>query len=107
MDWYTPDGLGTYGDTRLTVLGTEGYIEVRKTCDIGGRSGAEHLFLVDHKGVHYIDCSDVDSPFASQLLDDIVNRTETAMSQDHCFLASELALRAQTQAERLGNLRYR
>ncbi len=104
VDWFTPDGLDVWGDTRLTVLGTDGYIEVRKNIDIAGRPGADHLFLVDNKGTHYIDCSDVPLPYGSQLLSDIVNRTETAMTQAHCFLASELVLRAEAQATRLGHL---
>jgi predicted dehydrogenase len=104
LDWFTPDGLETWGDGRLVILGTEGYIEVRKYCDIAGRPGGDHLFLVDHKGTHYIDCDDVDLPYGRQLISDVINRTETAMPQAHCFLASELALQAQAQAQRLGNL---
>ncbi|MBL8188056.1 MAG: Gfo/Idh/MocA family oxidoreductase, partial [Acidobacteria bacterium] len=59
VDWFTPDGLPTWGDTRLTVIGTEGYLEVRKNVDIAGKAGANHLFLVDQKGVQRIDCADV------------------------------------------------
>jgi predicted dehydrogenase len=98
VDWFTPDGLDTWGDTRLTILGTEGYIEVRKNIDIAGRAGANHLFLVDKKAARYIDCNDVPLPYGPQLLSDIVNRSETAMTQEHCFLASELALRPEAQA---------
>jgi predicted dehydrogenase len=99
VDWFTPDGLPTWGDGRLTLLGTEGYIEVRKYIDIAGRPGKDHLFLVDKKGVHYIDCSDVELPYGRQLVNDIRDRTETAMSQEHCFKAMELALTAQKLAE--------
>ena len=98
VDWFTPDGLPTWGDGRLTVLGNQGYIEIRKNVDIGGRPGGSHLFLVDGKGVQYIDSSDVELPYGEQLVDDVVNRTETAMSQEHCVLATELALRAQAAA---------
>lgn len=101
VDWFTPDGLDVWGDTRLTILGTDGYIEVRKNIDIAGRPGANHLFLVDQRGTSYIDCNDVVLPYGAQLLDDIRNRTETAMTQAHCFLASELVLRAQAQATHL------
>lgn len=101
VDWFTPAGLPTWGDGRLTVLGTDGYIEVRKYVDIGGREGGSHLFIVDGKDVRHIDCSDVVLPFGQQFVDDILNRTETAMSQAHCFLATELALIAQKQAERV------
>ena len=104
VDWYTPDGLPVWGDGRCTILGTEGYIELRKYVDIAGRPGGEHLFLVDQKGVQYIDCSDKDLPYGPQLIYDVYHRTETAMSQAHCFLASELAVKAEAQAVRLGNL---
>jgi predicted dehydrogenase len=104
VDWYTPDGLSNWGDGRLTILGTEGFIEVRKYCDIAGRPGADHLFLVDHKGEHYLDCSAVELPYGRQLIADILNRTETAVPQEHVFLASELALQAEVQATRLGYL---
>lgn len=102
VDWFTPDGLGSWGDGRLTILGTEGYIEIRKNIDIAGRDGGNHLFLVNDKETKYIDCRQVPLPYGSQLVDDVVNRTETAMTQEHCFLATELALRAQAQAEKMG-----
>lgn len=98
VDWFTPAGLPTWGDGRLTVLGTDGYIEARKYVDIGGRDGGSHLFIVDGKGVRYIDCKHVDLPYGRQLVDDVRHRTETAMSQAHCFLSTELAIRAQQQA---------
>lgn len=101
VDWFTPDGLPTWGDTRLTVIGTEGYIEVRKNVDIAGKPGANHLFLVDKKGVQRIDCENVPLPYGELLVNDILNRTETAMTQAHCFLAMELALKAQKQAQRI------
>ncbi len=104
VDWFTPDGLETWGDVRLTILGTEGYIELRKYCDLVGRPGGDHLFLVDQKNTRYIDCQGMDTPYGRQLLNDIINRTETAMSQQHCFLVSELALQAQAQADKLGYL---
>jgi predicted dehydrogenase len=102
VDWFTPDGLATWGDTRLTVLGTGGFIEVRKNIDIAGRPGGNHLFLVDQKETRYIDCSNVPLPYGQQLVSDIVNRTETAMPQAHAFLAMELVLTAQQRAQRLG-----
>jgi predicted dehydrogenase len=98
LDWFTPDGLGVWGDGRLTVVGTDGYIELRKYIDIAGRPGANHLFLVDRKGIRYVDCSKTELPYGHQLRDDVLNRTETAMPQTHCFFATELALRAQAAA---------
>ena len=96
VDWFTPDGLATWGDGRLTILGSEGYIEVRKNIDIAStHTGGNHLYIVNQKETRYIDCSKEPLPFGGQLVDDIINRTETAMPQEHCFLATELALKAQ------------
>ncbi len=101
VDWFTPDGLKTWGDGRLTILGTEGFIEIRKNIDIGGREGGNHLFLTDGKETKYFECSAQNLPYGTLLVDDILNRTETAMTQDHCFLATELALKAQKNAQRI------
>jgi predicted dehydrogenase len=101
VDWFTPDGLPVWGDGRLVLLGTDGTIEVRKYVDPEGRPGGDHLFLVDGRGTRYVDCRAVELPLGRLLLDDVANRTETAMSQEHCFAACELALRAQAEARRL------
>ncbi|MCA6490871.1 MAG: Gfo/Idh/MocA family oxidoreductase, partial [Chitinophagaceae bacterium] len=98
VDWFTPDALGSWGDGRLTILGTDGYIEVRKNIDIAGPAGGNHLYLVNHKETRFIDCNNDTLPFGNLFVDDVLNRTETAMSQQHCFLATELALLAQQQA---------
>jgi predicted dehydrogenase len=101
IDWFTPNGLATWGDGRTFILGTEGYIECRKYIDIAGRPGGNHLFLVNQTETKYYDCSNVYLPYGEQLVNDVVNRTETAMSQDHCFLATELALTAQKMAKKI------
>jgi predicted dehydrogenase len=101
VDWFTPDGLSTWGDGRLTILGTDGFIEIRKNVDIGGRPGGSHLFLVDQKQTRYIDCQDVVLPYGTQLVSDVLDRTETAMTQAHCFLATELMLKAEANATKL------
>ena len=101
VDWLTPQGLPTWGDVRLFIQGTEGYIELRKNVDISGREGDNHLFLVDNKGMQHVDCTDVELPFGKQFVNDVQNRTETAMTQAHCFLASELALQAEIHAYEL------
>jgi predicted dehydrogenase len=101
VDWFTPAGLSTFGDSRLTILGTDGYMELRKNIDIAGRPGANHLFLVDQKGPQYIDCAVVHLPYPERLVDDVLNRTETASSQALTFVAMELALVAEKNARRL------
>jgi predicted dehydrogenase len=101
VDWFTPDGLSTWGDGRLTILGTDGFIEIRKNVDIGGRGNGSHLFLVDQKETRSIDTAAVDLPYGTQLVADVLNRTETAMTQAHCFLATQLTLEAQQRATRI------
>ncbi|MEO5782938.1 MAG: Gfo/Idh/MocA family oxidoreductase [Ginsengibacter sp.] len=102
VDWFTPDGLDTWGDGRLTIIGTDGYIEVRKNTDVAsGNKGGNHLYLVNKKEMIHMDCNNEVLPFGPLLVDDVLNRTETAMSQTHCFLATELALKAQKNAKKI------
>lgn len=101
VDWFTPNSLKVFGDGRLTILGTEGYIELRKYVDIANREKGSNLYLVNNKEVSYIDCNDVVLPFGEQFVNDILNRTETAMTQEHCFLAMELAIKAEKFAKKL------
>jgi predicted dehydrogenase len=99
VDWYTPDGLPTWGDGRLFILGTEGYIELRKYVNVATEmKGGNHLYIVDGKQARYIDCKDVDLPFGPQFVADIVNRTEIAQDQAQALLAAELVLKAQKNA---------
>lgn len=102
VDWYTPDGLPTWGDGRLTILGTEGTIEVRKYVDIAGRPGVNHLFLVNRDRCEHIDANGAGLPYFRNLAKDVRERTETAMPQAHAFKVTELALRAQAAAKRVG-----
>lgn len=102
VDWFTPDALGSWGDGRLTILGTDGYIEVRKNIDIAtDHKGGNHLYMVNQKETKYMDCNDVVLPFGELFVNDVLNRTETAMTQAHCFLATELALKAEKNANHL------
>ncbi len=99
LDWFTPDGLGVWGDGRLFILGTDGYIEVRKYTDVAVKKQGNNLFLVDGKQQRYIDCNNVELPFGHQLVADIVNRTHTAQDQTQALLAAELVIRAQMAAK--------
>jgi predicted dehydrogenase len=101
VDWFTPEGLGSFGDERTFLLGTEGYIEMRKTIDITGRPGANHVLIVDRKSARYIDCKDLPLPFGQQFVQDIVNRTHVAQDQAAALLATELVLKGQRNAQML------
>ena len=102
LDWYTPNGLGTWGDGRLFLLGTEGYMEARKYADPAGRRGGNHLIVVDKKEARYIDCSKMPLPFGPQFVADVVNRTHTAQDQEQALLTAELSIQAQRTARRYG-----
>lgn len=99
LDWFTPDGLPTWGDGRLFILGTEGSIECRKYTDIGQDHRTENLYLVNGTENAYIDCRDVPLPYFPRLVADVQDRTQTACPQDHTFRTMDIAIRAQNKAE--------
>jgi len=103
VDWFTPRGLGAWGDGRTFLLGTDGYLELRKYLDVGRDAEGDHVYLVDHQGEHHLAVhGQVGFPYFGQLILDCLRRTENAMPQRHTFLAIELALKAQAQAVRVG-----
>lgn len=103
VDWLTPAGLSSWGDGRAMILGTDGYIELRKYLDVSRDKAGDHLFLVDHKGEHYMPLTgQVGFPFFGQLILDCLHRTENAMTQAHAFKAAELCLKAQAMADGMG-----
>ena len=100
VDWYTPAGMPVWGDGRTFVLGTGGSLEVRKYVDLGRQAPASLVLKADGRDVQTIDCLDqVGFPFFGQLILDVLNRTERAMSQEHIFKAAQLSMQAQAVAE--------
>ena len=103
VDWFTPDGLQNWGDGRSFILGTEGFIEQRKYLNLGLKeSGGDHLFLANKQGeTHYSLSGKVGFPYFGRLILDCINRTENAMTQEHCFKAAELAVRTVMKAVKI------
>jgi predicted dehydrogenase len=103
VDWFTPDGLQNWGDGRSFILGTDGFIEQRKYMNLGQKgSGGGHLFLANKNEETYFNVSGkVGFPYFGQLILDCINRTENAMTQEHCFKAAELCVRAEMQAVKI------
>jgi len=100
VDWYTPDGLSIWGDGRTFILGTKGYIELRKYVDVARAKGGDHVFLVDGESEHYLPAAGrVGFRFFGDFILDCLNRTENAMTQAHAFKAAELCLKAQAAAK--------
>jgi predicted dehydrogenase len=100
LDWFTPDGLPTWGDNRLFIVGTEGTLELRKNLDIEGREGTDHMFIANRTATRHVDCSKLPVTYYRDFLDDIARRTETAMPQRQTFNVCRLALQAQARAIR-------
>lgn len=99
VDWLTPDGLGTWGDGRVIILGTDGYIEVRKYIDIARSGSGDHVYLVNHEGEKHYECQgNIGYPFFGAFILDCLNGTENAMTQEHAFKAAELCIEAQNMA---------
>lgn len=99
VDWFTPDGLSTWGDGRTVILGTEGYIELRKYLDLAKDETGNKLLLANADGEKYIDVqSKYGFPFFGKFVLDCINRTENAMTQEHAFKAVELCVKAQMMA---------
>ena len=101
VDWLTPDGLSTWGDGRTIILGTDGYIELRKNVDVGKTTEGNHVFLVNNDGEQYFNVGGkAGYPYFGQLILDCLNRTENAMTQEHAFKAAEICVKAQMVAEK-------
>lgn len=104
VDWFTPDGLGTWGDGRTIILGTDGYIELRKYIDVARSTEGDHVYWVNQAGEHHEHVNGkVGYPFFGELILDCIHRTEHAMTQAHAFKAAELCLLAQKQAIHITN----
>ncbi len=100
LDWLTPDGLRTWGDGRVFIVGTEGTIEIRKYIILARQEPANKIFLVNQEGEQEIDCDGTTGfPFFNEMILDLINGTETAMTQAHIFKAAELSMQAQKMAD--------
>jgi predicted dehydrogenase len=100
LDWFTPDGLPTWGDGRMFLVGTEGTLELRKNLDIEGRDGGDHMFVANHSATRYIDCSNMPVTYYRDFITDIAERTQRVMPQRLVFTVCRLALHAQASANR-------
>lgn len=99
VDWFTPQGVKTFGDGRTVICGTDGYIELRKYTDIGVSDGKDNLIIATNDGVEKI-CVEgkIGLPYFGELILDCINRTENAMTQEHAFYSAELSIMAQRAA---------
>ncbi len=82
VDYFTPKGLGAWGDVRFHVTGTEGTIEVRTL--------SQSVTLVDRDGRERIDCTDDGLRWPEHVLGG-----DMPIDQDVVFAVHDTALRAQ------------
>ena len=100
VDWYTPDGLSSWGDGRTLIVGTDGYIELRKFVDVATGLGYGQMYYVNKVGEYHVNAQNtVGNPFFSKFILDCIHRTENAMTQERAFKAAELCLKCQQVAE--------
>lgn len=102
VDWFTPDGLGAWGDGRVFIMGTDGTIEIRKYIDPGTSTAGDHVIWVDRQGEHREQVTGkIGFVFFGQLIRDCLQRTETAITQKHTFESMRVAITAQRDAEKI------
>ncbi|ALI56195.1 Gfo/Idh/MocA family protein [Celeribacter marinus] len=99
VDWFTPKGLPMWGDGRLTIMGSDGYIELRKYIDLANGNKGDQLLIANGEGAQVIDCREMGLPYFARICADIHNRSQTAVTQDHTFRTMDITIRAQMQAE--------
>jgi predicted dehydrogenase len=100
VDWFTPDGLPTWGDGRLFLVGTDGTLELRKNLDIEGRAGGNHMFVAGRDRTRHLDCSALPVTYYRDFLTAVRTRDFAALPQEQVFTVCRMALRAQSIASR-------
>jgi predicted dehydrogenase len=100
VDWFTPDGLPTWGDGRLFLVGTRGTLELRKNLDIEGRAGSDHMFVAGRERTRYLDCSALPVTYFRDVVDAVRTRDFAALPQEQVFTVCRMALAAQANAKR-------
>lgn len=105
VDWFTPDGLGAWGDGRVFIVGTKATCEIRKYINIGTDKNGDHVFLADSEGEHHYQVTGkVGFPFFGQFIRDCIDGTDTAMSEEHVLESMHLAIEASQKAKVLKGL---
>ncbi|WP_245523841.1 Gfo/Idh/MocA family protein [Sphaerochaeta globosa] len=102
VDWFTPDGMGAWGDGRVFIVGTKASVEIRKYLDVARSNQGDQVYLVDGQGEHHIEAfGSIGFPFFGAMILDCLNCTDHAITQEHTLLTMELAIQAQEKATNL------
>ena len=96
IDWMSPKGIKTFGDERVLIIGSRGFIELRKNCNLGYPGTLNNVLVANDDGMYAESVTGkIGYPYFSALIADSQQRTETAMSTKQAFAAIELAMTAQ------------
>lgn len=99
VDWFTPQGVKPFGDGRTVIVGTDGYIELRKYTNIGVEDVGNNMIIATSDGVETLNVNGkIGLPYFGQLILDCLDGTENAMTQEHAFYSAELSVLAQNGA---------
>ena len=98
IDWNSPI-MPTWGDARTFICGSKGFLELRKNYDISHSRSPGNIYIVIDNHEYYLNVAGkVGFPFFRNLINDSINRTDTAMSQEHALKVGEIAVKAQIMA---------
>jgi predicted dehydrogenase len=102
VDWFTPDGMGAWGDGRVFITGTKATLELRKYLDVARSNEGDQIYFTDSRGEHQF-CAHGQTgfPFFGQFIRDCLDRTDNAMTQKHVIESMRLAIEAQERANRI------
>lgn len=99
VDWFTPAGMGAWGDGRTFVTGTDGSIEVRKYIDVARSTDADHVYFTDSEGEHLIEAhGKYGFEYFGNIILDCINGTDTAIEPEKTLEAMRLAIEASASA---------
>lgn len=98
VDVFSPAGLGTWGDCRLRIVGTDATAEVRANVDVGGQSGGEHLLVVDAASARRVVPPPV-TGWADLALADLADGTDSFMALEHVAQVTRLCAQAAERAQ--------
>lgn len=99
VDWFTPDGMGAWGDGRLFITGTKGCIEVRKYLDVAQSPESDHVYFTDAEGEHLIKAKGkYGFDYFGKIIRDCIDGTDSAIDPEITFEAMKIAIEAAGQA---------
>jgi len=103
VDWLTPETLPSFGDLRCMVVGTEGYLEVRKKIDLAvdnnRYTGDQLLICSKNRAPERVDCRHIPITFHEQLVQDVIQGANRCIPHHYFFRLMRKLLELSASAE--------